>query len=108
MTIDGGDVYKRQDLGRQHQAVVVAVDHDDRTDHPGGNAPRGLEGCLQLVVPAGEGDVKQLGKVVPKEVAGAAPVSYTHLDVYKRQHTYRPEEHPQEKCCRQNDENIPA
>ena len=57
-------------------------------------------GVVELVVLAGEGDVKGAGEAVAEVVAGAGlesllvvhhalhgvgPVSYTHLDVYKRQ-----------------------
>ena len=57
--------------GRQHQAVVVAVGHDDGADQAGGHPPGGLEGVGQLVVPAGVLDVKSPGKPVPEEVGGA-------------------------------------
>ena len=59
------------DPGRQHQAVVVAVGHDDAADHPGADAPAGLVGIVGLVVLAGEGDVESLGKAVAEVVAGA-------------------------------------
>ena len=59
------------DPGRQHQAVVVAMGHDDAADHPGADAPAGLVGIVGLVVPAGEGDVKGLGEAVAEVVAGA-------------------------------------
>ena len=63
--LDGGDA------GGQHQAVVVAVGHDDAADHAGGHAPGGLVGVMELVVPAGKGDVKGLGEAVAEVVAGA-------------------------------------
>ena len=56
---------------RQHQTVVVGVGHDAGADEAGGAAPAGLEGILQLVVPAGEGHVVGTGELVPEIVAGA-------------------------------------
>ena len=64
--LDGGD------LGRQDEAVVVAVRHDDGADHAGGGAPGGLEGILELVVAAGEGHVVGTGELVAEVVAGRA------------------------------------
>ena len=64
--LDGGDA------GGQDQAVVVAVGHDDAADHPGGHPPAGLVGVVELVVAAGKGDVKGLGKTIAEVVAGAA------------------------------------
>ena len=60
------------DLGREHQAVVVAVGHDNRADHPGGAAPGGLVGVLELVVPAGEGDAVGAAELIAKVVGGGA------------------------------------
>ena len=57
--------------GRQDQAPVVAVGHDDAADHAGGNAPAGLVGMVEDVVLAGKGDVKRLGKAVAEIVGGA-------------------------------------
>ena len=57
--------------GRQYQAVVIAVGHDDAADHPGANPPAGLVGVVGLVVLTGKGDVKGFGKTVSKIVAGA-------------------------------------
>ena len=62
--LDGGD------LRGQNQAVVVAVGHDHRTDHPGRAAPGGLEGVLQLVVPTGEGDIIGAAELVAEIVGG--------------------------------------
>ena len=67
---DGHDDYlHRRNAGRQHQAVVVPVHHDNSADHPGGNAPAGLIGGLEGVVPAGEGNAEALGEAVAKIVA---------------------------------------
>lgn len=60
------------DLRRQHEAVVVAVHHDDRADHAGGNAPRGLVRVLQRVVAARERDAEVLRPAVAEVVARAA------------------------------------
>ena len=56
----------------QDQAIVVAVGHDDGAHQTGGDAPAGLEGVVQLVVPAGEGDVVGAAELVAEVVAGAA------------------------------------
>ena len=58
-------------LGRQDEAVVVAVSHDDAADDTGRHAPRGLMGVLELVVLIGEGDAKLLGKAGAEVVARA-------------------------------------
>ena len=60
--LDGGDA------GGQHQAAVVAVGHDNAADHAGGHAPAGLVGVVELIVPAGEGDVKGPGEAVTEVV----------------------------------------
>ena len=62
--LDGGN------LGRQHQAVVVTVGHDDAANETGGHAPGGLEGVDTLVVLIGKGDVKCLGEAIA-EVVGS-------------------------------------
>ena len=67
------------DGGRQHQTVVIAVGHDDRADEPGGGAPRGLEGILQLVVPTGEGHIVGPGELVSEIMAGAGLEGLTVL-----------------------------
>ena len=54
----------------QHQAVVVAVGHNDGADQAGRRAPAGLEGILQGIVPAGERHVIGPGEFVAEEVAG--------------------------------------
>ncbi len=46
--------------------------HDHRADHAGGGAPGGLEGILQLIVPAGEGHVVGPGELVAEIVGGGA------------------------------------
>ena len=55
----------------QHQAVVVGMGHDAGADEAGSGAPAGLEGVLQLVVPAGKGHVIGPGELVAEIVAGA-------------------------------------
>ena len=57
--------------GGQDQAVVVSVGHDDAADHPGGDAPAGLVGVVELVVLPGVGNAEGLGEAVPEIVAGA-------------------------------------
>ena len=57
--------------GGQDQAVVVSVGHDDAADHPGGHAPAGLVGIVELVVLSGVGDVEGFGEAVAEVVAGA-------------------------------------
>ncbi len=66
------DHLDRRDARRQNQAVVVAVHHDQRADHTRGGAPRGLVRIVELVVLAGKGDAKALGKAVSEIVRGAA------------------------------------
>ena len=61
-----------RDLGRQDEAVVVAVGHNDGTDHARGGAPGGLERILKLVVAAGEGHVIGAGEFVAEIVGGRA------------------------------------
>ena len=51
--------------------------HDETADHTGGNAPAGLMGEVELVVAAGEGDLKGLGKAVAEVVAGTGLQSLT-------------------------------
>ena len=63
--LDGGD------LRGQHQAVVVAVGHDDAADQTGGHAPGGLVRIDPLVVGVGEGDVEGAGEAVAEVVGGA-------------------------------------
>ncbi len=58
------------DLGRQHQAVVVAVGHDDAADETGGHTPGGLVGIGLLVVLVGELNLKCLGEAVTEVVGG--------------------------------------
>ena len=58
-------------LGRQNQAVVVAVGHDDTADQTGGNAPGGFVGIGALVVLVGEFNAECLGKAVAEIVGGA-------------------------------------
>ena len=71
-------------LGGQHQAVVVAVGHDNAADEPGGHAPGGLEGGDLLVVLVGVGDIKGPGEAVAEIVGGAGleglPVVHHALD----------------------------
>ena len=71
-------------LGRQHQAVVVAVGHDDAADEPGGHAPGSLEGVGFLVVLVGELNAKGSGKAVAEIVGGTGlqslPVVHHALD----------------------------
>ncbi len=57
---------RRGDPGRQDQAIVVAVGHDDAADHPGGNAPAGLVGVMGLVVLPVKVMSKALAKPSPK------------------------------------------
>ena len=66
---DGQDdhLHRRHRRG-QHQAVVVAMSHDNGADKPGGHPPRGLVRGLQGVVLAGELDAEGLGEAVPKIV----------------------------------------
>ena len=70
--VDGHDHHlDGRQAGRQHQALVVAVGHDDGADEAGGQAPGGGPGVLQLVVLIQELDVEGLGEVLPQEVRGA-------------------------------------
>ena len=57
---------------RQDKTGVVAVGHDDGTDHTGGNTPGGLVGMLQGVISVGEGDAEGLGKAGAEIMGGAA------------------------------------
>ena len=50
------DHLDRREAGRQNQAVVVTVGHDDAADNAGAHAPGGLVGVPQLVVLIGKGD----------------------------------------------------
>ena len=59
-------------LGRQDQTVIVAVCHDDGTDHTGGNAPRGLVRILDGVVACGVGNAERSCKAVTEVVGGTA------------------------------------
>ena len=61
----------RSDSRRQHQTVVIAVYHDDRTDHTGGHTPGGLMNILQGVVLCCILDAKCLCKAVTKIMAGS-------------------------------------
>ena len=45
--------------------------HNDAADHPGGDPPGGLVGIVELVVAAGEGNIKGPGKAIPEVVGGA-------------------------------------
>ena len=56
----------------QNQPLVVPVRHDDGAHQAGGNAPRRLEGELQLVVAPGELHAKRAREPVAEIVAGAA------------------------------------
>ena len=59
------------DGGGQHQTVVVGMGHDAGADEAGGGAPGGLEGILELIVPAGESDIVGPGELVAEIMAGA-------------------------------------
>ena len=62
---DGHDDHVRGgELGRQHEAVVVAVGHDEPADQAGGHAPAGGPGVVLLVVFAQEADVLGFGEVL--------------------------------------------
>ena len=60
-----------RDRGRDGEAVVVPVDHDDRADHPRADAPAGRVGQLQLAAGVLEADVLRAGEIGAEEVAGA-------------------------------------
>ena len=64
----------RRDPRRQDQAGVVAVDHDERADHAGRDAPARRPDVLALAVHVLEGDVERLGEVLA-EVVGRADCS---------------------------------
>ena len=57
---------------RQHEAVVVGVNHDEGAHEAGGHAPARGPYILGLVLLVEESHVETLGKVLPQEVACAA------------------------------------
>ncbi len=69
---DGNDHHLHgRELGRQHQAPVIAVHHQQRANQARADAPRGGVNVLQLSFLVLEGHVKRLGKVLAQVVAGA-------------------------------------
>ncbi|MDB6071604.1 MAG: hypothetical protein JWL81_2775, partial [Verrucomicrobiales bacterium] len=59
------------DAGRQDEAIVIAVGHDEGADEAGADAPGGGPGELARAAAAGELDVGGFGEVLAEEVAGA-------------------------------------
>ena len=71
--VDGHDDHlDGSEVGREHQAVVVGVGHDEGTHQAGGYAPGGGPYIFQLVVLVDELYVEGLGKVLAQEVRRAA------------------------------------
>ena len=66
------DHLDRGDMGRQHEAVVVGVGHDEGADEAGAHTPGRGPDILGLVVLVEEGDAEALGKVLSEEVGRAA------------------------------------
>ena len=60
----------RCDARRQDKAVVIAMDHDDRPDRAGRQAPGCLVDIGQLIVFVRELDTEGLGKAIAKIMAG--------------------------------------
>ena len=61
----------RCEMGRQDEAVIVGMRHDERTHQASGNAPRGSPYVLLLVLFVEESDVKRLGEVLSEEMRGS-------------------------------------
>ena len=60
-----------RNLGRQHQALVVAVGHDDSADKTGRYTPGGLVHVLQRIVLIGILHIECTGKAIAEVVRGA-------------------------------------
>ena len=61
----------RSDTGREDEAIVIRVCHDEGADEAGGDSPRGRVDVLGVVVTVDEGDVLGFGKVLAEVVGGA-------------------------------------
>ena len=64
------DYLNRSNFRRKNEAVVIAVSHDDSSDHTGGGTPGSLERILEFVVAACECDVISTGEFIT-EIVGS-------------------------------------
>src|SRR5437762_13918774 len=61
----------RREPRRQHQALVVAVRHDEAADEPRGRAPAGRPRMIELALLVLKLDVERLREILPEEMARA-------------------------------------
>lgn len=79
-----------RDDGRQHEAALIAVRHDDAADEAGGDAPRRRVAVFERAVLIGKLNVERLGEILPEVMAGARLPALPHTSAWTYGHILLP------------------